>query len=81
MYEKIYTGKMGMARLISRPKWGTAPLCRRLNAQVRQALEAGRRHMMGNGGVSMRANTKRAYRKMLLTLGPADGLKLLPATG
>jgi hypothetical protein len=45
-----------MVRLQSRPKWGIAPLCRRLNAQVRQALETGRRHMMENGGVSMRAN-------------------------
>jgi len=46
-----------MVHLETRLEWGAAPLRRRLNAQMRQMLETGRRHMTENGGVSMRANT------------------------
>ncbi len=47
---------MGLARLKSRPKWGTATLRRGLSALLRQLNEIGRRHMTENGGVSVTPN-------------------------
>lgn len=52
-----------MVRLQSRPKWGTAPLCRRLNAQVCQSHESLRLHLIRIAGVLMIAN--RCQRKKL----------------